>query len=52
MIDRMTNEDAERLKIRCKEYFWFWLTTMDSYWLVTYKTHFNLLNKFLDKQEN
>ncbi|MBO7731883.1 MAG: hypothetical protein J6S67_05005 [Methanobrevibacter sp.] len=48
LYKRMTPQDAERLKRRCKEYFYYWLKFGEPYYLVSYKTHYNLLNKYLE----
>lgn len=47
-LDRMKDSDIPNLRKRCKEYFWLWLTTNESIYLVSYRTHFNLLNKYLE----
>ncbi len=49
LIDRIKEEDVPKLKNRCKEYLWLWLTTHESIFLVSYRTHFNLLEKYLSK---
>ena len=50
LMDRMKDDDVPKLRTRCKEFFWLWLTTHESIWLASYKTYFNLLNKYLQRK--
>ena len=50
LLDKMKDSDVPGLKRLCKEYFWLWLITNESIYLVSYRTHFNLLNKYLERK--
>ena len=48
LYKRMTPQDAERLKRRCKQYFYYWLKLGEPWLLYSYRSHCNLLNKYLE----